>query len=167
MGLLPDIDENATVSQVRHFLRDDDKLPRLERLSGAWCELKSPTMDVTGVHGSGAGNATENRYVMHAYYYTAYQAVMQAIDYLSHDSQLIIRKKYLESMPNWQVAQVIGVASTQFGKRDRKACFEFADCLEGLAESRGLEEFDLDLHVYKNRQKTGELPAKERQKTGN
>lgn len=166
MGLLPDIDENATVIQVRHFLRDDDKLPRLERLSGAWYELKSPTMDMTGVHGSGAGNATENRYVMHACYYAAYQAVMQSIDYLSHDSQLIIRKKYLESMPNWQVAQMIGVASTQFGERDRKACFEFADCLQGLAESRGLEEFDLDLHVYKNRQKTGEMPAKERQKTG-
>lgn len=172
MGLLPEIDENATVSRVRHFLQDDDKFPRLERLSGAWCELKSPHMDITGVRGSSAGNSTERRFIKHAYYYSAYMAVKEAIGHMRPESQLIIQKKYLKGVPAWQVANTLGVASTQFGKRDRKACFEFADFLQGSADRYGLtDEFGLDLHVYEkpaiDRQITGERPAKERQKTGN
>lgn len=163
MGLLPEINENATVNRVRHFLRDDDKFPRLKRLSGAYDELQSPQMDITGIHGSGIGNTVENRYVMHSYYYAAYKAVMLTIDCLSCESRLIMHRKYLEKMPNWKVAQLLGVASTQFGQRDRKACFEFADCLQGIAESRGLnKDFSLDLHVYK----TGEKPMKNRSNSG-
>lgn len=173
MGLLPEINENATVDRVRHFLQDEDKFPRLERLSGAWCELKSPQMDITGVRGSSAGNAIEHRFIKHAYYYSAYLAVKEAIAHMRPDSRLIIQQKYLNAVPSWQVANTLGVASTQFGKRDRRACFEFADLLEGSAYRYGItEEFGLDLHVYRNgkpaidRQLAGEKPAKDRRMTG-
>lgn len=164
MDLLPEVNKDATVSRVRHFFRDDDQLPQLKRLAGAFGELKSPTFDITGVHGSG-GNATEARYIRHAHYYRLYRVVLDAIKGCSQDSQTIINAKYLSNTYSWQVAQQMNIEKTAFNQKDRYACFEFADCLEGKAMQYSIPEKDLpDLHVYylpeSNRNFAGSLAEK-------
>lgn len=164
MDLLPELNKDATVSRVRHFFRDDDQLPQLKRLAGAFGELKSPTFDITGVHGS-VGNATEARYIRHAHYYRLYRVVLDAIKGCSQDSQTIINAKYLSNTYSWQVAQQMNIEKTAFNQKDRYACFEFADCLEGKAMQYSIPEKDLpDLHVYylpeSNRNFAGSLAEK-------
>lgn len=149
MGLPLKTNKSKTIKKVRHFFQDDDEFPRIVRLAGPDKELKSPHIDITGVRGSGAGNATENRYLMHAHYQTARDIVDFAIRSMPEVQQTIMFYKYVQPIPVWQVANKVGLEKSAFNELDKKACLDFADYLQGIADDcEATDEFGLDLHVY-------------------
>ena len=58
MGLFPELNEDATISNVRDFFNSEKKYPRIRR--NAWMDgIKGQTNDVTGIRGSRKGNGSE------------------------------------------------------------------------------------------------------------
>lgn len=152
----PDEDQ---VKTVRRFFLDDDykhNYQRLKREAGAWGELKSPTIDPTGVSGS-TGNATEDRFIHHAEAFKAVRAVDFAINGCSKDSQEIISKRYIRRMKVWQVRQLMGIRGNQTWRdKDDSACLEFAQCMETACDILVVDKKTLPIfNEEQNRSKLG------------
>ena len=151
MGLVPEIDKEATIQRVHDFFYKDKYYPTIKRRSGSY-GLKSPAMDATGVRGSRFGNSSENMMIMFAEYAKAKRAVDDAIAGCRQVSQIIIQKRYIEGLEIYNIRPLINrYGHETYDNADKYACLEFADCLERKAwESDVDSEIIPNLLVFKN-----------------
>lgn len=132
------IDREATVQAVKSFFSDREcyngyNYQELKRLSGAWGELKSPSLSVTGV-GSSTDNGIEQRFIKHAECLRAVQAVEYAINGCDRVSYVIMRRRYIERVPVKEIRNILHIAgNATWYKLDRRACCQFAQCMEAAA----------------------------------
>ena len=133
MELLPEIDKQATIDQVRDFFYDDDKYERICRRAGDW-GLHSPIMDITGVPGGGAGNSSERKFLTYVDYNNAKRAVYFAVKGCSHDSRLILEHRYItgkrDRLAVYQMVGLLNCGRDKYYSLDDEACWEFADTVE-------------------------------------
>lgn len=130
MGLIPNINEEETIANVKTFFFNEKYYPTIRRRSGDW-GLKSPQMDVTGIPASGGGNHNEEKYLDVAHYRQAKRAVEYAIAGCKHRSQQILKYEYQQQLPIMECKNLIGLyGHDTYQKADRYACFEFADTIE-------------------------------------
>lgn len=151
MGLIPEIDKTETIQNVRDFFNEDKYYPTIKRRSGEY-GLKSPQMDVTGVHGSRFGNSSENMMMMFTEYSQANRAVEEAIEGCCLVSQIIIRKRYIERLEIYRIRPLINrYGHETYDNADKKACLELADCIERKAWELSVDKQIIpNLLVFKN-----------------
>lgn len=151
MGLIPEIDKTETIQNVRDFFNEDKYYPTIKRRSGEY-GLKSPQMDVTGVHGSRFGNSSENMMMMFTEYSQANRAVEEAIKGCCLVSQIIIRKRYIERLEIYRIRPLINrYGHETYDNADKKACLELADCIERKAWELSVDKQIIpNLLVFKN-----------------
>lgn len=138
MELVPEVDKEATITKVRQFFNHADQYPQIRRR--AWfAGIKSPQIDVTGIHGSRKSNASEDMMIDYAMYAQAKRAVDIAIAGCSNTgmfpSQQILRYRYIEQLDIQEVKMHLG---SKFGhdtykRADDYACYEFADVMDGVS----------------------------------
>ena len=165
MRLLPEYDKQATIKNVRSFFYDDDKYERICRRAGDW-GLHSPGMDITGIPGGSAGNSSERKALSHVDYNNAKRAVSFAIRGCTHDSQVILKNRYLPGrkyrMPVYQLVTILHCGRDKYYTLDDQACWDFADTIEAGCEIYHVSSKAIpDFHV-KN-EKPDDLPTKYRQ----
>lgn len=95
------IDREATVQAVKSFFSDREcydgyNYQELKRMSGAWGELKSPSLNTLGGLASGTNNTVEWRFIKHTECSRAIQAVEYAIHGCDRVSREILMKRYIE-----------------------------------------------------------------------
>lgn len=130
MGLIPNINEEATMSNVRTFFFNEKYYPSIRRRSGDW-GLKSPQVDITGIPASGGGNHSEDMYLEVAHYRQAKRAVDYAIAGCMHRSQQILKYEYQQQLPIVECKELVGLyGHDTYQHADRYACFEFAETIE-------------------------------------
>lgn len=151
MGLIPEIDKTETIQNVRDFFNEDKYYPTIKRRSGEY-GLKSPQMDVTGIHGSRFGNSTEKMMIMFDEYTNANRAVEEAIEGCCLVSQIIIQKRYIDRLEIYRIRPLINrYGHETYTNADKYACLEFADCLARKAwENNVNREIIPNLLVFKN-----------------
>ena len=151
MGLIPEIDKTETIQNVRDFFNEDKYYPTIKRRSGEY-GLKSPQMDVTGIHGSCFGNSTEKMMVMFAEYDKAKRTVDDAIAGCRQMSQVILKKRYIDGWDIYDVRPLVNrYGHETYTNADKYACLEFADCLARKAwENNVNREIIPNLLVFKN-----------------
>lgn len=135
---MPEVDKEATITKVRQFFNHADQYPQIRRR--AWfAGIKSPQVDVTGIHGSRKSNASEDMMIDYAMYAQAKRAVDIAIAGCSNTgmfpSQQILRYRYIEQLDIQEVKMHLG---SKFGhdtykRADDYACYEFADVMDGVS----------------------------------
>jgi ArpU family phage transcriptional regulator len=152
VGLIPEIDKTETIQNVRNFFSEDKYYPTIKRRSGEY-GLKSPQMDITGVHGSRFGNSSEKMMMMFTEYSQANRAVDDAIKGCRLVSQIIIQKRYIERLEIYRIRPLINrYGHETYDNADKYACLEFADCLERKAWENNVDrEIIPNLLVFKNR----------------
>lgn len=138
MELVPEVDKEATITKVRQFFNCADQYPQIRRR--AWfAGIKSPQVDVTGIHGSRKSNVSEDMMIDYAMYAQAKRAVDIAIAGCSNTgmfpSQQILRYRYIEQLDIQEVKMHLG---SKFGhdtykRADDYACYEFADVMDGVS----------------------------------
>ena len=138
MELVPEVDKEATITKVRQFFNHADQYPQIRRR--AWfAGIKSPQVDVTGIHGSRKSNASEDMMIDYSMYAQAKRAVDIAIAGCSNTgmfpSQRILRYRYVEQLDIQEVKMHLG---SKFGhdtykRADDYACYEFADVMDGVS----------------------------------
>ena len=95
MGLFPEFNEKKTIQNVRKFFNNDNKYQRICR--SAWMDgIKAQVNDVTGIHGSRKGNASEKMMIYYAECARAKRAVEKAISVCSVASQDILNWHYVK-----------------------------------------------------------------------
>lgn len=136
--LLPAVDKKATIIKVRRFFEHDDQYPLIKRR--AWFSgIKSPQMDVTGIHGSRKANSSESMMINYAEYAQAKRAVEHAIKGCSNTakfpSQDILKYRYIQQLTVSQVKEILNrkYGHSTYQRADDQACYEFAECLDGVA----------------------------------
>lgn len=152
MGLIPEIDKTETIQNVRNFFSEDKYYPTIKRRSGEY-GLKSPQMDVTGIHGSRFGNSTEKMMVMFAEYDKAKRTVDDAIIGCRQISQVILKKRYIDGWDIYDVRPLVNrYGHETYTNADKYACLEFADCLARKAWENNVDrEIIPNLLVFKSR----------------
>lgn len=152
MGLIPEIDKTKTIQNVRDFFSEDKYYPTIKRRSGEY-GLKSPQMDITGIHGSRFGNSSESMMIMFDEYSQANRTVDDAIKGCRLVSQIIIQKRYIERLEIYRIRPLINrYGHETYDNADKYACLEFADCLERKAWENNVDrEIIPNLLVFKNR----------------
>lgn len=133
MELIKKVDEEATIANVREFFSENGGYDKILQRSGALNPKnpRSPKGDITGVPGSSAGNAQENKYVEYVQNKLAYDAISYAIGCCRQLSQDILNYRYLEHRKVWQVKRLIGyTGNSVYPDKDRQACLDFADTIE-------------------------------------
>lgn len=129
MELIPQINEEATIANVRQFFFNDKYYPTIRRRSGDW-GLKSPQMDITGIPAARGGNTNEDKYMMIAHYRQAKRAVDYAIKGCRQRSQEILQRRYVRQLPVERVKECVRLYGHEtYVNADRYACFEFADTI--------------------------------------
>lgn len=138
MELVPEVDKETTITKVQQFFNHADQYPQIRRR--AWfAGIKSPQVDVTGIHGSRKSNASEDMMIDYAMYAQAKRAVDIAIAGCSNTgmfpSQQILRYRYIEQLDIQEVKMHLG---SKFGhdtykRADDYACYEFADVMDGVS----------------------------------
>ncbi|AMS07416.1 hypothetical protein AYI71_00465 [Limosilactobacillus oris] len=147
MGLLPEINEEQTINNVKSFFNGEYE--RLCRLAGGGITITSPQLD--GMPRAQAkSNPTEAKFIKVANYHLLVKTVAKAINACSPVSRVILLGRFIQGKSAWQVAQEIGYESSHFYDYYNRACLEFADTLE--YHTKLLKDDDLveDLHSYKN-----------------
>lgn len=136
-ALLPEVDKKTTIQNVREFFEQDDQYPLIKRR--AWFSgIKSPRMDITGVHSSKKGNSSENMMINYAEYAQAKRAVELAIKGCSNSakfpSQDILKYRYIQQLAVYEVKNLLNqkYGHSTYKRADDQACYEFADCLDGV-----------------------------------
>lgn len=152
VGLIPEIDKTETIQNVRNFFSEDKYYPTIKRRSGEY-GLKSPQMDVTGIHGSRFGNSTEKMMVMFAEYDKAKRTVDDAIIGCRQISQVILKKRYIDGWDIYDVRPLVNrYGHETYTNADKYACLEFADCLARKAWENNVDrEIIPNLLVFKSR----------------
>ena len=157
MELVPEVDKEATITKVRQFFNHADQYPQIRRR--AWfAGIKSPQVDVTGIHGSRKNNASEDMMIDYAYYAQAKRAVDIAIKGCSNTgmfpSQQILRYHYVEQLDIQEVKMNLG---SKFGhdtykRADDYACYEFADVMDGVSLAMHVDRKLIPKFIVKKRE---------------
>lgn len=130
MGLIPNVNEEDTIANVKAFFFNEKYYPTIRRRSGDW-GLKSPQMDVAGIPASGGGNHNEEKYLDVAHYRQAKRAVEYAIAGCKQRSQQILKHEYQQQLPIVECKELVGLyGHDTYQHADRYACFEFAETIE-------------------------------------
>lgn len=157
MELVPEVDKEATITKVRQFFNHADQYPQIRRR--AWfAGIKSPQIDVTGIHGSRKSNASEDMMIDYAMYAQAKRAVDIAINGCSNTgmfpSQQILRYHYVEQLDIQEVKMQLG---SKFGhdtykRADDYACYEFADVMDGVSLAMHVDRKLIPKFIVKKRE---------------
>lgn len=157
MELVPEVDKEATITKVRQFFNHADQYPQIRRR--AWfAGIKSPQVDVTGIHGSRKSNASEDMMIDYAMYAQAKRAVDIAIAGCSNTgmfpSQQILRYHYVEQLDIQEVKMQLG---SKFGhdtykRADDYACYEFADVMDGVSLAMHVDRKLIPKFIVKKRE---------------
>ena len=157
MELVPEVDKEATITKVRQFFNHADQYPQIRRR--AWfAGIKSPQIDVTGIHGSRKSNASEDMMIEYAMYAQAKRAVDIAINGCSNTgmfpSQQILRYHYVEQLDIQEVKMQLG---SKFGhdtykRADDYACYEFADVMDGVSLAMHVDRKLIPKFIVKKRE---------------
>lgn len=134
MGLFPELNEDATISNVRDFFNSEKKYPRIRR--NAWMDgIKGQTNDVTGIRGSRKGNGSEKMMIYYAECARAKRAVEKAISKCSAGSQDIINWHYVKQLTIAETKLNINhhLGHTSFNEADKIACLEFAEACDRIS----------------------------------
>lgn len=143
MALFDELDVDGTYHAVQWFFYD--RYPVIKRRSGAWDDYSSPSLDGMPKAPS-AGNTSEKSMIQHSTYASAYYAVQYAIRGCSHDSQIIIKGKYIGNLSDDQVrARLLINGNGAFRRRVKRACCEFADCIDPACEKFNVQRGEHDL----------------------
>lgn len=152
MALFETLDVNGTYHAVQNFFYD--RYPVIKRRSGAWGDYSSPSFD--GMPKAPVkGNGTESAMIEHSIYASALYAVHYAIQGCSSESQAIIVGKYIKELPDDTIRCRLAVSGNgAFRRRLKKACCEFADCIDPACEmfkvKRGKEGLIPELRCYES-----------------
>ncbi len=147
MGLLPEINEERTINNVKSFFNGEYE--RLCRLAGGGITISSPKLD--GMPRAQAkGNPTEIQFIKVANYHLLVNTVAQAINACSPVSRVILLERFVQRKPTWKIAQEIGYESSHFYDYYNRACLEFSDTLEYYTRLLKDDELVEDLHSYEN-----------------
>lgn len=160
MELVPGVDKQATILKVKHFFWDADSYPQIRRR--AWfAGIKSPQVDVTGIHGSRKGNSSEDIMIDYAYYAQAKRAVDIAISGCSQTgmfpSQQILRYRYIDQLDIQQVKEELGgkFGHDTYKRADDYACYEFADVMDGVSLAMHIDRKLVPKFIVKKREVNG------------
>lgn len=157
MRLVEEVDEEKTVQAVRDFfLKDDGKhrrnYNRIRRGYYGVMGVQAPVFDVTGIHGSG-GNGTENKVIASMPYKRANEIINRAIGSgeLLHRQILVYRyceRKKIEEV----MALANNISHDRYYSEEPKACYRFADAIDGILRYQKAEVVDLfpDLLITKS-----------------
>ena len=166
MGLFEEIDKKATIARVQDFFDDEDKYPTIKRRSGDW-GLKSPTMDITGVSGSTKGNSQENKAIRFTEYQQAMRAIRYAIAGCSDRSSKILKYRFIDSLPDYKVRELVRLYGHSSYKRARDyACWEFADTID-VACNMFCVNRKIIPDFHKKREDSGKKTGTKREENGN
>lgn len=137
--LFPQIDKSRTIANVRSFFKREDCYQRIRRR--AWLDgIKSPQVDVTGIHGSRKSNASEDAMINYAQYANAKRAVDTAIGGCSNSgkypSQDIMKLRYIDQLTVREVKDTLNKkhGHSTYQMADDQACYEFAECIDSVAK---------------------------------
>lgn len=125
--LFPEIDEEATLQNVTHFLRV--ALPKMVRVSGqSMTDLKSPSYDGMP-KAQPSGNATDARIVRRLYAEQVVKRTVEAIKHCDKDCRNILDDLYLQELSDTMCFMDLGFSeSSYFHYWKPKALLQFADC---------------------------------------
>lgn len=157
MELVPLVDKKATIIKVQKFFSDADQYPQIRRR--AWfAGIKSPQIDVTGIHGSRKSNSSEDMMIDYAYYAQAKRAVDIAIKGCSNTgmfpSQQILRYRYIEQLDIQEVKMNLGnkFGHDTYKRADDYACYEFADVMDGVSLAMHVDRKLIPKFIVKKRE---------------
>lgn len=133
MGLFPELDKKATISNVRKFF-DDGQYQKIKRnaLSDG---IKAQVNDITGIRGSSRGNSSERMMIYYAECAQAKRAILKAVDACSVASQDIMKLRYMRQLKVWKVKEQLthDLGHTSYSDSDKFACLEFAEACDRFA----------------------------------
>lgn len=134
MGLVAELDTEGVVRSVRNFFESDEILQpnysAIDRYADDLVDTSAPAGDVTGIHGSSAGNATENRLVGNDEYLRAKKAVFKAASWCGHDGEIIIKEQYINCLRKWQVMRILHVGAKKTYRRlEKRSLLYFAEAI--------------------------------------
>ena len=135
------IDHEATVQAVKSFFSEQEcdygyNYQELKRLSGAWGELKSPSLNTTGGSSTGSiDNTVERRFIKHAECLRAVNAVDYALEGCDRMSRSIILRHYIRHESVRVVRNSLCISGNEtWTKLNKRACYQFAQCMEYTIE---------------------------------
>lgn len=136
--LFPQVDEKATVTKVKHFLKHT--LPQMQRYSHKDISgIKSPI--ITDMpRGGSVGNQAEETITQRVYAEQVVDNVLAALKSCDTISRLLLIDVYIgeAKMPDNLMMEALGYEKTRYQFYKNRACLQFADSF--MIE---------DLHVFK------------------
>lgn len=141
MGLVPELNEEVTINNVRKFFNSDKKYLTIKR--NAWNDgLKSPVNDITGVRSSSRGNRNEQMMIYYAECAQAKRAVDKAISTCSSASRDILELRYIKQMMVYEVKERLNhnLGHTSYSDADKFACLEFAEACDRVAIEMNVDQ---------------------------
>lgn len=169
MGLFPEFNEKKTIQNVRKFFNNDNEYQRICR--SAWMDgIKAQVNDVTGIHGSRKGNASEKMMIYYAECARAKRAVEKAISVCSVASQDILNWHYVKQLTVVETKLHINhhLGHSTFRNADEVACLEFAEACDRISMQMNcnLEILPLFLNFEDDNEKAGIKQEQNGNKTG-
>lgn len=134
MGLFPELNEKATINNVRNFFIKEELYSKICR--NAWMNgIKTQVNDVTGIHGSRKGNGSEKMMIYYAECAKAKRAVEKAISVCSIESQDILTWHYVKQLTVVETKLHINhhLGHSSFSNADKTACLEFAEACDRIS----------------------------------
>jgi len=138
VGLVPNTNRKATIRNVRRFFFEDENhdSPYQKICRNALSDgVKSPLMDLTGIRGSGRGNAVQSMMTYYAECTKAKEAVAVSIKSCKAISRDILNLRYVGGLFVWQVKERMNrnYGNTTYSEADQQACVEFAEACDKIA----------------------------------
>lgn len=134
MGLVPDLNEKATIKNVRNFFIKEEQYPKICR--NAWMDgIKAQAGDVTGIRGSRKGNGSEKMMIYYGECARAKRAVEKAISACSLGSQDILTWHYVKQLTVAETKLHINhhLGHTSYSDADKIARLEFAEACDRIS----------------------------------
>lgn len=122
----PDIDEKATIINVRNFFTDD--VPRLEEMAGQSLNamLSSPKLDKVGTPGTHL-NSTEDLMISSVEAKRELRIIALVISQCTDSSREILTWRYLKHLSLVQIYELHYMTHNTVWTHTNKACLEFAN----------------------------------------
>ena len=134
MGLFPELNEKATINNVRNFFIKEELYSKICR--NAWMNgIKAQVNDVTGIRGSRKGNGSEKMMIYYAECSKAKRAVDEAIQNCPSESQDILNWRYVKQLTVAETKLHINhhLGHSSFSNADKTACLEFAEACDRIS----------------------------------
>lgn len=129
MGMRTKIDEAEAITFAKSVLNNAE---RLRRIAGKqYGALHSVAQDGMP-HAKGNGHELEGKLIRQIDAAKELQGIQDAIDVCTHDSKILLNKRYMtDSLSNVQVYVELGYSETAYYRHVRKAYVEFAEAFRG------------------------------------